>query len=87
MGKRLFISPEVKVLKLDVGPGEEEGEGSVTYTQDPMDYEKWYEEFQFIDFEFDLDPSDEPGTWNDYVEWMKLNGYEDLINDLNPNHP
>lgn len=77
MAKKGFIRPVFLTGGLQPGEDPDPGLGS---GQGSPDIEPWpWEMWQWMYEEDDSDGDGFPGTYNDYVAWMKKNGFEDDI--------
>lgn len=67
----------------ETSSGEWTGHGSGQSTPDiePYDYEMWCILFEDFPDLYDMDKSNGPGEWSDYVAWMTENGFEDYIRE------
>lgn len=78
MTKRKFVNPFI--FFDNEGPGDDVviGMGTAEGTPDilPYDFEMWSVLFGEDD---DSDGDNNPGTWSDYIAWMKKYGFEEFI--------
>ena len=60
-----------------IGPGSGQSSPDI----EPYDYETWCVLFADFPNLYDMDPSNDPGEWSDYVAWMTYYHFEDYIRE------
>lgn len=79
MKKKFFTSPFIIASQVQPGVQPSPGLGSAQTTVDilPWDYETWCVLYD----EYDPNGNGVPCEWDEYVQWMTANGFEDLIDE------